>query len=467
MVIPGYAFLLLFLPISLALYWLIVRQPVYKLWFLCIISYLFYAFGGIEFIPLLLGLSLATFLLAQWNRAGWAIALNLAALGVFKYWNFGADNLNALGEIVGLSDGIPLMDLALPLGISFYVFKHVGYLIDVRNGRYPATRDFLAFTTYSAFFPQISAGPISSFDDTGAQLRNLTTSLNSNQAYQGMIHISMGLAKKLLIADALASALQTGLYDSATAGSGFMWAWLSVAVYALQLYFDFSGYTDTVLGVGYLFGITLPPNFNNPYLADNPSQFWQRWHMSLSLWFRLYLFTPISRNLIRRWGMRRVQVAQYAANMITMLLIGLWHGAGWGFILWGGFHGLLLNAYAWVNRRKLGVAIPYLGQAVFIVAVLIGWALFLSPDLTFAGDLFKNMTGLNGIGSLNQIKNLYNGDTMLIFLVAASITLSGMTEAANLPKIRRPEYAFLFGVLAVLSILHIGESAVEFVYVQF
>jgi alginate O-acetyltransferase complex protein AlgI len=466
MVITSYAFLLLFLPLSLAIYWLIVRRPDHKLWFLFAASYLFYALGDVKFIPVLVLLSLLTLMLAQWGRFTIGIVLNLLALGLFKYWNFGADNLNTFGGWINLNDPVPFLDIALPLGISFYVFKHIGYLIDVRSKRYPATNDLLAFATFSAFFPQISAGPISSFQDTGAQLRHLPRRLTSDQVYEGFIHISMGLAKKLLIADALATVLSSGLYAEGTP-TGMMWAWTSVGIYAIQLYFDFSGYTDIVLGVGYLFGVTLPPNFNNPYLAATPAQFWQRWHISLSTWFRLYLFSPISRGLMRRWGTQHAERSQYTANMITMLLVGLWHGAGWGYILWGGYHGMLLNIYAWTNRRKLRIPVPYLGYVVFMGAVLVGWALFLSPDLEFAKNLFINMAGLNGIGSLDAVRSLYSADTLLIAMTGAVITLSGFVEAANLPKIRQPGYAFLFGVLAVLSLLHIGQSVVEFVYVQF
>jgi D-alanyl-lipoteichoic acid acyltransferase DltB (MBOAT superfamily) len=165
--------------------------------------------------------------------------------------------------------------------------------------------------------------------------------------------------------------------------------------------------------------------------------------------------------------MAKAERAQYAANMITMVLIGLWHGAGWGFILWGGYHGLLLNLYAWTNRRKLHIPVPYLGHLVFVLAVLVGWALFLSPDLAFAENLAKNMIGLNGLGTLDELRALYTQDVLIIFLVAVSITLIGLTETANLPVIRNPGYAFMLGVLAFLSLMHIAQSTIEFVYVQF
>lgn len=462
MVITSYGFLLLFLPLTLIIYWGVCRKAHQKLWFLAIASYVFYGLGGLQFTILLLGLSLITFWLARMGRGGWGIALNLLALAFFKYWNFGAENLNTLVHTLNLASLLPLLNLALPLGISFYVFKHIGYLIDVRSGRYPATRDFLLFTTHSAFFPQISAGPISQFDDTGTQLAHLPDRLDADFAYNGLIHVSLGLIKKLLIADALREALQTGLYAPGETGAGFLWAWFSVILYALQLYLDFSAYSDLVLGVAYLLGVKLPPNFNNPYLATSPSQFWARWHMSLSNWFRLYLFSPLSRWLIKRWGVSRQAQAQYSANLVTMALVGLWHGAGWGFILWGIYHGLLLNVYAWAGRRKTHLE----GHVPLIIAVLIGWALFLSPDLAFAGRLLSQMFGLGGIGSLEALFTLYSPYTLFIATAAGFITLTGLVEAANLPRINNPAAAFLLGALAVLAILQLGEAG-TFIYVQF
>jgi alginate O-acetyltransferase complex protein AlgI len=458
MVITSYGFLLLFLPLTFIIYWRIPQ----KLTFLCITSYLFYALGGVIFVPLLLGLSLATYWLALRKRFGWGITLNLIALIFFKYWNFGAESLNALTHTVGVPALIPLLNLALPLGISFFVFKHIGYLLDLRANRYNPTSNPLLFLTYSAFFPQISAGPMSVSDDTLKQLADLPQTIAADQVYQGITWISIGLVKKILIADVLSSALKTGLFSAPEATSGLLWAWFSVAMYALQLYFDFSSYTDIALGVGVLFGVTLPSNFNNPYLATSPSDFWQRWHISLSTWFRFYLFFPLSRSLIKRWGTSRSQYAQYAANFVTMGLIGLWHGAGWGFVLWGLYHGLLLNSFAWAKRRKWQIE----NHMVLVITVLVGWALFLSPNLTFAGNLFANMLGLHGLGALENLLSTYNPLMIFPFAVALLLTIFGTVEAANLPNLKRPAYAFILGVLAVFSLIHLA-AATEFIYIQF
>ncbi|MEO8608394.1 MAG: MBOAT family O-acyltransferase [Chloroflexota bacterium] len=458
MVITSYGFLLIFLPLTFLIYWRIPQ----KLTFLCITSYLFYALGGLIFVPLLIGLSFATYWLALRKRFNLGIALNLLALIFFKYWNFGADTLNAFGHAIGITALVPLLNLALPLGISFFVFKHIGYLLDIRGERFAPVTNPLLFLTYSAFFPQISAGPMSVSDDIFKQLANLSQTIQSDQVYQGIASISIGLVKKILIADVLNTALQTALFASPEANNGFFWAWCSVGMYALQLYFDFSSYTDIVLGVGILFGVTLPPNFNNPYLATSPSDFWQRWHISLSTWFRFYLFFPLSRTLIKRWGTIQSALAQYAANFVTMVLIGLWHGAGWGFFLWGLYHGLLLNLFAWAKRRKWQIE----GHTVMIVCILIGWALFLSPNLTFAGKLFSNMIGLHGLGSLENLLSIYKPLLFFTFLTAILLTIFGTVEAANMPNLKRPVYAFTLGVLAVFCLIHLA-AATKFIYIQF
>jgi len=458
MIVTSYGFLLFFLPLTLFLYWRTRR----KLLLLCIASHLFYALGGLVFIPLLIGLSAATYGLALRRQFGWGIVLNLNALAFFKYWNFGAESLNTLGRTLGMTGLLPLLSLALPLGISFFVFKHIGYLLDIRGNRYPPTTNLLLFLTYSAFFPQISAGPMSVSDDTLKQLANLPDRIGLERVYQGVVSISVGLVKKVLVADTLTTALQAGLFAPEAAPTGLIWAWGSVVMYALQLYFDFSSYTDIALGIGILLGVTLPPNFNNPYLATSPADFWRRWHISLSTWFRFYLFFPLSRSLLKRWGSRRSEAAQYAANFATMGLIGLWHGAGWGFVLWGLYHGLLLNLFAWAKRRKIAVE----GHVVLLLSVLVGWALFLSPTLAFAGHLLANMGGLYGLGSLEQFTQLYSPISLLTLAAALLITLTGRVEAANLPPLTRPAYALTLGALTVLCLIHLG-SASQFIYVQF
>jgi alginate O-acetyltransferase complex protein AlgI len=469
MSIISYTFLLLFLPTIIFLYWRVFTGSRQKLYLFCLSSYFFYALSGIEFMLLLLALSLATFLLARWDKGIWfSVGLNLAALGLFKYWDFGATNINTLSVELGIPTVVPLLKLALPLGISFYVFKHIGYLLEVKHQHYLPTGDFLLFTTYSAFFPQISAGPISGFQQTGKELSNLPKSISSQQIYQGLIYISVGMAKKLLIADPINEALQGQLFAPNVQYSGLVWAWYSVIMFALGLYFDFSGYTDIVLGIGQLFGISLPSNFNSPYLSTNPSNFWQRWHISLSSWFRVYLFLPLSRILLKRYGAKHNEVVQYSANMITMGLIGFWHGANWTYILWGLYHGAVLNIYAGIRRRVPSPPrTPILSHIFFIVILLIGWVFFLSPNLTFVQNLLANMFALHGIGNWNDIHVfIFDAPILSTVFIAGFLAISGFSEAVNLPRSRHPIYMLAMGIIVVLCMLKMG-AVRQFLYVQF
>lgn len=456
------SFLLFLLPLSLVFYYGVFRSARHKLFFLFALSYLFYGLGGWEFIPLLFGLSLATYWLARRGWTGVGIWLNLGSLIIFKYLDFGITTLNTLLEAAHLGLALPLLAFALPLGISFYIFKHIGYLLEVRNEHYPASNDFVTFATFSAFFPQIGAGPISDYAKTAEQLTALPEKLRREQAYAGIISLSMGLAKKILIADALTNVVSLE-------GSGLVWAWYVIVAHAMRLYFDFSGYTDIALGLGRLFGVTLPANFNNPYLATNPVAFWERWHISLSTWFRYYLFSPISRYLLKRWGSARRNWAQYTANLLTMTLVGLWHGAGWGYVIWGAYHGMLLNVHASVARRVFPSAVVWIGRVAFLLSLMFGWALFLSPTLSVAQNLLAHMLGLGGFGTVSSIGRLAINQATPALLIAIPYAFSGFAEADHFlkfPVSQKVGFALLWGILAAFALLFLARN-VNFIYVQF
>jgi alginate O-acetyltransferase complex protein AlgI len=460
MSIASQSFLLLFLPISLLLYYRVFRGQRQKLWFLVIASYLFYVLAGWKFVLVLLGLSALTYWLARTGRFGLGIVANLLALGLFKYWNFGIETAHQLAGLVRLEFSTPFLDLGLPLGISFYVFKHIGYLVEVKNRHYPASANFVAFTAFSAFFPQVGAGPITDFAVIRQQFDDLPESLPAERAYQGLVYLTVGLIKKALIANLLAGAAGRSILEV----SGAFEAWYLVLAFAMQLYFDFSGYTDMALGLGLLFGIQLPANFNNPYLSADPAQFWERWHISLSTWFRHYLFFPISRLLLRKWDSRRKETAQIAANLATMSLVGLWHGAGWTYLLWGFYHGVLLSLNAWWKRWPR-ISLPgFVQRCLFLLAVLVGWAIFLCPDLATLLHLLAQMSGW---GRQLQASIFQPATPML--LIALTLAFSGRAEAADLakpPASHRAWYAALLGGLLALSLFFLGQK-MEFIYAQF
>jgi alginate O-acetyltransferase complex protein AlgI len=459
-------FLLLFVPLTLAAYYLITKTSRQKMFFLLFISYLFYSLAGWRFLPVLFGLSLATYALAKWNKFGWGILLNLAALILFKYWNFGIENFNFI--LASFNIKISMLNFGLPLGLSFFVFKHIGYLLDIQQKRYAPAANFWTFAAFSAYFPQISAGPISSYKDTASQFDSLPNKLSSEQVTSGLISISLGLAKKILIADTL-NTLLTSPTNTINGFSGLLPAWYLVIAYAAQLYFDFSGYTDLLLGISQLLGIRLPQNFNNPYLAVTPAEFWERWHMSLSNWFRTYLFTPLSRSLLRKWGSNKREQAQYTANIITMSLVGLWHGAGWNFILWGAYHGIFLNLGA-IWKRSNRQLHPLIEKTIFLFFILIGWALFMGQSFGYLTHLFAQLFGFGGLGTRTLILALFENNATLALLFAIPIAFSGVAESANLEKqIHENKPAIIaLGILTALCILLIGDKFVNnFLYIQF
>jgi alginate O-acetyltransferase complex protein AlgI len=466
MVITSHTFLLLFLPLALAAYYWLTKTPKQKMFFLLGVSYLFYGIAGLNFIPVLLGLSLATYWAGKWNKFGWGVLLNLAALALFKYWNFGIENANAILSIMKIHSALSLLKLGLPLGLSFFVFKHIGYLLDLQQKRYEPSNDFWTFATFSAYFPQISAGPISSFKDTASQFAELPDRLKSEQAKSGLIHISLGLAKKLFIADTIGQLLSSPT-NQVSGFSGLIPAWYLVVAYAVQLYFDFSGYTDIILGISTLFGVRLPQNFNNPYLANNPGEFWERWHMSLSMWFRYYIFSPLSRTFLRKWGSDKREWAQYAANIVTMGLVGLWHGSAWNYILWGLYHGVLLNIGAWWKRKNRKLPLG-LGTGIFLFGILLGWAIFMSPNNQYLSHLYKQLFGFGGFGSAKLIKQLGSNNASLAILFAIPITFSGVAEAANFENKKQVNryVLIMLGIIAAISILMI-ERTKSFIYIGF
>lgn len=465
--IASHVFLLLFLPLVLAIYYGLCKRPRQKVVFLLLASYGFYALADLKFLPLLFLLSVSTFWLARrnWSRTG--VAINLATLILFKYWNFGVDAFIAQTEQWGVGYLANLFQLGLPLGISFYVFKHIGYLSDVYQKKYPASDDLWGFLTFSSYFPQLSAGPISSFQDTASQFEGLPASIKNEQAYTGLVYLSMGLAKKVLIADSLGAFLATPV-NSIDGFSGLIPAWYLVIAYAIQLYFDFSGYTDMVLGISMFFGIMLPPNFNNPYLSNTPREFWARWHMSLSNWFRYYLFSPLSRFLLKKWGTERGTQAQYTANIITMSLVGLWHGSSWSFILWGLYHGVLLNIDVWW-RRQNKVLPTWAGRFLFLLSLMLGWALFMSPDVEYLKHLFLQLFGFSGLGGKSVLLGLLKQNATSSLIAGALLAISGSSEAANVTNAAQSHrfwQAILWGILAAFCLLQLS-GQIQFLYIQF
>ncbi|GAB6043248.1 MBOAT family O-acyltransferase [Endothiovibrio diazotrophicus] len=352
----------------------------------------------------------------RWALIG-GVAANLGLLGYYKYANFFIDNLDALGGF-----GLHLDPIALPLAISFFTFQQIAYLMDAWRGE---TREynFLHYCLFVTFFPQLIAGPIVHHKEMLPQFaRDAIYRVNAENLAVGATLFTIGLFKKVVIADRLAE-YATPVFDAAAGGAllSAKAAWGGTLAYSLQLYFDFSGYSDMALGLARLFGIRLPLNFHSPYQAVNIIDFWRRWHMTLSRFLRDYLYIPLG-------GNRRGPTRRQLNLMATMLLGGLWHGAGWTFVVWGGLHGLyLMINHGWhALRRALGqdptrstLAGRWLSRALTLLAVMVAWVFFRAADLDTALAILHSLAGLTD-GTADGLKAARRLPQMLLIL---SLTL--------------------------------------------
>ena len=379
-------FLFGFLPAVLLCYFLIpARFRTGRNFILLVFSLAFYGWGGVRLLPVLLAscvLNWAAALLVspgRKHRKGIYLAtllVNIAMLGYFKYTGFLLGNLNALG----LDVTVP--SIALPAGISFFTFQAIAYLTDVYRGTVPAERSLGRVTLFMAFFPQLLQGPILRYGDFGPALADRRE--NSADAAAGAIRFCFGLGKKVLLADVLGQ-IADGAFaagDHLTVGL----AWLGAIAYTLQLYFDFSGYTDMAIGLGRVFGFRLPENFNYPYVAKSASEFWRRWHMTLSFWFRDYVYIPLGGNRCTR--------ARQLVNLLAVwMLTGLWHGSAWNFVLWGLYYALLLMGEKFLWGKALEKLPAALRHAYALVLITVGWVLFRSTSLGQVGEMLSAMFG--------------------------------------------------------------------------
>lgn len=319
------------------------------------------------------------------------VAINLGILGFFKYWNFLADTLVSVGLPT-----VPTTDILLPLAISFFTFQQIAFLVDARKGLVSDWR-FLDYSLFVTFFPQLVAGPIVHHKDVISQfLREQSLKINRSDLKIGLIIFAIGLIKKVVVADSLAGYADATFADDAQPLSTAA-AWAGTLAYSFQIYFDFSGYSDMAIGLARIFGIRLPLNFDRPYATSSIIDFWRAWHMTLSRFLRDYLYVPLG-------GSRAGPTRRYTNLLITMLLGGLWHGAGWTFVMWGAMHGayLIIN-HAWRlgvstyfgNRLTKSMAYQWAGRLVTFSAVTIAWVFFRAENFTDAMSIMSALFGLN------------------------------------------------------------------------
>lgn len=396
MVFSSHIFLFYFLPLALLFYYCTPGRG--KNIILTVISYIFYGWSNPLFALLMFfstvvdyccGLIIGSAPAELKRRRKIALAVsigsNLSLLGFFKYTGFALESYNQLFSVIGGEgfNAVPVLTFLLPLGISFYTFQSMSYTIDVYRGEGRHITNFLDFACFVSMFPQLVAGPIIRFQEIADQLALRRHTYE--KFARGVAFFSFGMAKKVLIANSCGK-----IADITFSAGAIHWldAWFGVIAYAFQIYFDFSGYSDMAIGLGLMFGFVFAKNFDSPYISESITEFWRRWHISLSTWLRNYLYIPLGGN---RKGSTRT-----AVNLaIVMLLGGLWHGASWNFIIWGGIHGTLLGIERICGKRPLYYRLPRPGRiAITFVLVLIAWVFFRAETLAGALSYLQSMFGL-------------------------------------------------------------------------
>ena len=461
MLFSSIPFLYYFLPTVLVLYFLAPRQL--KNAVLLLSSLVFYGWGEPKLLFLMVITIVAFYLCGlaagRASNPGWkkawmvlAVAIGIGLLCVFKYADFFISSFNS---VTGLS--IPLLRLALPVGISFYTFQGLSYVIDVYRGNVPAQKNLISFGAYVALFPQLIAGPIVRYSDINRELEQRTHSWE--QASLGLRRFLVGLGKKIILADNFALLMK--LFRESGEPS-LLFYWMYAIAFTLNIYFDFSGYSDMAIGLGKIFGFHFLENFNYPYLSKSITEFWRRWHMSLGSWFRDYVYIPMGGN--------RVSKGRWVFNILTVwMLTGLWHGAAWNFVLWGLMFAALLLVEKWVpGLRKLP---DILRHFYVLLLVVISFVLFNAETLSQAGSDLAGMFGFGGVPVVTAETLYYLKSYALLFLAgfigATPLVRDTASRISNTKVGAVLEPLLLMGLLLVCSAYLVDGSFSPFLYFRF
>lgn len=440
MVFSSESFLFFFLPITLLLYSAVHFSIVVSNLVLLVASLLFYTWGGGEYVFVLLGIVLINWILGwlveiakdKTNRlslkltVSTAILFNLSVLGYLKYTNFFVDQLNSsIAYAFHLDEAIQWPHVMLPIGISFYIFQSMSYVIDVARGSAKGMKNFANFALYVAMFPQLIAGPIVRYHEISEQIEKRTATWS--EINTGVIRFAHGLAKKVLIADSVAV-----LADRAFVNGADLYmldAWVGLLAYTIQIYFDFSGYSDMAIGLGRIFGFRFPENFRHPYSSISITDFWRRWHITLSNWFRDYVYIPLG-------GSRTTAIKTYRNLAIVFLLTGFWHGANWTFVIWGIYHGFWLvlerlMAKRYVDSRlvdnnssRFSWTINFImlrQRIVTFFLVTLGWVLFRSSNLAQAKVFYQTLFSIPTQGISGYFASVVTTQSLIALLIGCSI----------------------------------------------
>lgn len=468
MVFSSLTFLFVFLPVTILIYY-IAPKKIRNL-ILLIMSLVFYAWGEPVYILIMLFSTIFDYtngLLIEKYRNRKKIAkgvflnsiiINLGILGFFKYYKFIIFNINS---ITGLN--LPIFDIPLPVGISFYTFQTMSYVIDVYLGKVKVQKSIISFGTYITMFPQLIAGPIVKYGDIADQLDKRKESVCLFG--EGVEIFIMGLGKKVLLANNI------GMLWSAVKGTPVqeltvLSAWLGIIAFTFQIYFDFSGYSDMAIGLGKMFGFSIMKNFNYPYTSRSVTEFWRRWHISLGQWFREYVYIPMG-------GNRKGRLYQYRNLIVVWLLTGFWHGANWNFMLWGVYYGLFLILEKMFLLKWLDNKPDFIGHIYTLLIVVIGWVLFEFEGLSQCFGFIKVMFGMGGQGVYNgqAIYYLYTNAIIFILLIICSTPAALkfiQWVKANFRVLGNTVVPILYLIIIFLSTAYlVNESYNPFLYFRF
>lgn len=514
MLFNSYSFLLIFLPIAFVLFWYGGHARVWRLSLMTIASYGFYScwqFDDIEsFLRSLtptsfkaLGESLwvwrftiimvTTSTIDYWAaigiiridparrklRAGLlaiSLAANLGLLGLFKYAGFFTEIIADLARLIHGGD-FPILSLVLPVGISFYTFESISYVIDIYRGIAKPAKSYLDYACFISFFPHLVAGPIIRYSDMLHQFHEVAWVRRRpdwDQVVTGLLLLSIGMGKKLLIADTIAVRINPW-WDTLGDGTtlGFVNGWAAVLGYTFRIYFDFSGYSDMAVGLGHLFAVRLPMNFNSPYQATDPSDFWRRWHITLSAWLRDYLYIPLGGN---RGG------HQHRNLLITMLLGGLWHGAAWLFILWGAWHGILLVLFHHLKQAQLvpsndSLVGRWFNRSTTFLLIVVSWVLFRAADVSVQGAgwetvapalrILRQLCGWHGFWPASDVAPASIAFWCLVSCcwLICNFAPNSQTICYD-PRSRQARYLVAAGIILGICFTQLG-TPVDFLYFRF
>ncbi len=471
MVFSSILFLFRFLPIFMILYFLAPGRAKNLVLFLG--SLIFYAWGEPVYVVLMLFSTVSDYIhgrligprrgtkAAKWLLIS-SIVINLLLLGFFKYADFLIQTINSIG---GFS--IPLLELGLPIGISFYTFQTMSYTIDVYRGEAKVQKNLLDFAVFVTMFPQLIAGPIVKYRDVERKLHSRRTGICT--VSYGVKRFVLGLAKKVLLANNM-GLIWTTVKAYEYSEMSVLTAWLGIIAFALQIYFDFSGYSDMAIGLGAVMGFKFPENFNYPYISKSVTEFWRRWHMTLSSWFKEYVYIPLGGN---RKGLPR----QILNILIVWMLTGIWHGAGWNFVLWGLWFAVFLIVEKIFLRKLLSKLPGVIGHAYCLVVVLASWVMFELESVVAIGEYLGVMFGVSG-NMLWDNKALYLGRENLILLVVAVLAATPIF-AAPVKRLQKSKAGYAMAVysfgekvipalLLLLSIAYVVEASYNpFLYFRF